>query len=101
MDNEYGNDILTLTDEDGNELEFEVIATLELDGQNYVAMTEVFDDPAKMLESDGQLIVMKFLEDNTGDTVLVTLDSNEELTRVVHEFEKILEEEYEIDNTEL
>ncbi len=100
MDSEYGNDILTLTDEDGNELEFEHIASVELDGQTYVGLVEVFDDPQKMLESDGTLVIMKSVEDNTGDTILVTLDSNEELERVVKEFEKILDEEYEIDDTE-
>ena len=100
MESEYGNDILTLTDEDGNELEFEHIATVELDGQTYVGLTEIFDDPQKMLESDASLVIMKSIEDNTGDTILVTLDSNEELSRVVHEFEKVLDEEYEIDDTE-
>ncbi len=100
MASEYGNDILTLTDEEGNELEFEHIASVEVDGQTYVGLTEIFDDPAKMLESDGQLIIMRSIEDNTGDTVLVTLDSNEELARVVKEFETVLGEEYEIDDTE-
>ena len=100
MASEFGNDILTLTDEEGNELEFELIATVEVDGQIYVGLTEVFDDPAKMLESDAQLIIMRSIEDSSGEAVLVTLDSNEELSRVVKEFEKILDEEYEIDDTE-
>lgn len=97
---DYGNDIITLTDEEGNELEFEILASVEVDGETYVGMVEVFDDPQKMLESDAQLVIMKQVEDNAGDIVLVTLDSNEELQKVVVEFEKILEEEYEIDDTE-
>lgn len=97
---DYGNDIITLTDEEGNELQFEVLASVEVDGETYVGMIEVFDDPQQMLESDAQLVIMKQVEDNAGDIVLVTLDSNEELQKVVIEFEKVLEEEYEIDNTE-
>ena len=97
---DYGNDIITLTDEEGNELEFEILASVEVDGETYVGMVEVFDDPQKMLESDAQLVIMKQVEDNAGDIVLVTLDSNEELQKVVVEFEKVLEEEYEIDDTE-
>ena len=97
---DYGNDIITLTDEDGVELEFEVIAAVEVEGQTYVGMIEIFDDPQKMIESDAQLVIMKQVEDDGGDVVLVTLDSNEELTRVVKEFEAVLEEEYEIDDTE-
>ncbi len=97
---EYGNDIITLTDEQGEELQFEIIAGVELDGETYLGMIELFDDPQKMIESDAQLVIMKQVEDNNGETVLVTLDSNEELERVVKEFEMVLEEEYEIDDTE-
>lgn len=97
---DYGNDIIALTDEEGNELQFEVIAAVELDGETYLGLIEIFDDPQKMIESDAQLIIMKQVEDNSGELTLVTLDSNEELERVVGEFEKVLEEEYEIDDTE-
>lgn len=97
---DYGNDILALTDEMGNELQFEVIAAVELDGETYLGLIEIFDDPQKMIESDAQLIIMKQVEDSSGELTLVTLDSNEELERVVREFEKVLEEEYEIDDTE-
>jgi len=97
---DYGNDILTLTDEEGNELQFEVLAAVEMDGETYLGLTEIFDDPQKMIESDAQLIIMKQVEDSSGELTLVTLDSNAELERVVHEFEKVLEEEYEIDDTE-
>ena len=97
---DYGNDILALTDDLGNELQFEVLAAVELDGETYLCLTELFDDPQKMIESDAQLIIMKQVEDSSGEITLVTLDSNEELERVVREFEKVLEEEYEIDDTE-
>ncbi|MBR5783483.1 MAG: DUF1292 domain-containing protein [Clostridia bacterium] len=97
---DYGNDIITLTDEEGNELNFEILASVEVDGETYVGMIELFDDPQRMLESDGQLVIMKQVEDNSGDVVLITLDSNEELARVVAEFEKVLDEEYIIDDTE-
>ncbi len=97
---EYGNDIISLTDELGNELQFEVIVGAEVDGETYLGLVEVFDDPQKMLESDAQLVVMKQVEDAAGEVVLVTLDSNEELAKVVKEFEAILDEEYELDDTE-
>lgn len=97
---DYGNDILTLTDDQGNELQFEVLAAVEVDGETYLGLTEIFDDPQKMIESDAQLIIMKQVEDSSGELTLVTLDSNAELERVVREFEKVLEEEYEIDDTE-
>ena len=97
---DYGNDIIALTDEEGRELQFEIVAEVEVDGETYLGLIEIFDDPQQMIESDGRLVIMKSVEDNSGETILVTLDSNEELTRVVKEMEKVLEEEFEIDDTE-
>ena len=37
------NDIFTLTDEDGNEIEFELIAQCERNGNKYFAMIPVED----------------------------------------------------------
>lgn len=96
----YNDNLIALSDEEGNELQFEIVADAELDGETYVGMIEIFDDPQKMLESNGQLVVMKTVEDNSGDTIMVTLDSNEELARVVAEMEKQLEETFIIDDTE-
>lgn len=100
MASEYGNDYLTLTDEEGREIEFEHVASVEIDGETYVGLIEVFDDPAAQLQSDGQLVILKVIEDDAGEEVLVTIDNDEELTRAVKAFEKELEEEFEIDTTE-
>ena len=45
--NEYGNDILTLTDDDGNTLELEHLDTLEYQGDTYMAFI-----PAEMSVED-------------------------------------------------
>ena len=37
----FENDYFTLTDEDGNEIEFELIGRCELNGQQYFAMIPV------------------------------------------------------------
>ena len=37
MSEEFGNNYVVLTDEDGNEVEFEHIDTVEVDGQTYLA----------------------------------------------------------------
>lgn len=100
MASEYGNDYLTLTDEEGREIEFEHVASVEIDGETYVGLIEVVDDPAAQLQSDGQLVILKVIEDDAGEEVLVTIDNDEELTRAVKAFEKELEEEFEIDTTE-
>ena len=91
MNNEYGNDIITLTDEDGRELQFEHIASVEYEGTVYVGLVEVFDDPQKQLESDGTLVILKTVEDNAGEEILVTID-DDELQIVAKVFEEECED---------
>lgn len=99
MANEYGNDFVVLTDEDGREIEFEVLGSIEYDGLTYVGLVEQFDDPAAQLESDGRMIVLKAIEDDNGEELLVTID-DEELAAVLPAFEEALGEEYDIDGEE-
>ena len=99
MANEYGNDFVVLTDEDGREIEFEVLGSIEYDGLTYVGLIEQFDDPAAQLESDGRMIVLKAIEDDNGEELLVTID-DEELANVLPAFEEALGEEYDIGEEE-
>lgn len=91
MDGEYGNDIVTLTDENGDELRFEHYGSVEMDGTVYVGLIELFDDPQKQLESDGTLFILKTVEDDAGEEILVTID-DEELEKVSRVFEDTFEE---------
>lgn len=55
MSGEYGNTFLTMTDDDGNEVEFEHIDTLEYQGQIYCAFI-----PAELsLEEDAEVVIMQ------------------------------------------
>lgn len=96
MANEYGNDFVVLTDEDGQEIEFEVLGSIDYDGITYVGLVEHFDDPQAQLESDGTMIVLKAIEDDNGEELLVTID-DEELAKVLPAFEEALGEIYDID----
>ncbi len=95
MASEYGNDFIVLTDEEGRELEFEVLGSIENNGITYVGLVEHFDDPVKQLESDGMMVVLKAIEDDNGEELLVTID-DDELAEVLPLFEEALEEEYDI-----
>ena len=92
MDSEYGNDIVTLTDENGMELQFEHFGSVEMDGTVYVGLIELFDDPQKQLESDGTLFILKTVEDDAGEEILVTIDDADELSRVSKVFEDTFED---------
>ncbi len=89
MSEDYGPTFITVTDEDGEEIELEFIDAVDLDGTTYMAffpaMTED-DDP-----EDVELVVMKVLHEN-GEELLSTPDSDEEYTQVYEIFmERILE----------
>ena len=43
MSEEYGNDFITLTDEEGNQIELEHLDTLEYNGETYMAFVEAVD----------------------------------------------------------
>lgn len=94
MSEEYGANFVTITDEDGNELELEHLDTLEFNGQVYMAFfpaeTEDKDGPASSEEESG-LIILKVMEEN-GEEILSTLESEEELEAV---YEKFMEELFE------
>ncbi|HIU43934.1 MAG TPA: DUF1292 domain-containing protein [Candidatus Ventrousia excrementavium] len=90
MSEEYGNDYVTLTDENGNELELEHLDTLEYNGNTYFAFI-----PAEMqLEESYELIIMKSEEEN-GEEILVTLDDEDELDEMFQIFSERLEETFE------
>lgn len=78
---DMGNDLLTLVDEDGVEHQFEVVDNAEIDGQNYVALVPVFDEPEDMLEDSGELVVLKVIEEN-GEEFLEAIEEEEEFHRI-------------------
>ncbi|MBQ7624402.1 MAG: DUF1292 domain-containing protein [Clostridia bacterium] len=89
---EYGNDYITLIDEDGKEVELEHLDTVEYKGNTYYAFL-----PAEMsLEDSYELIIMK-LDKEGGEDMLVTLDDEDELAEMFQIFSERLEESFEDD----
>ena len=101
MDEEFGGNFITLTDEDGNEVELEHVDTLEYNGAVYMAFF-----PAEMADEDGEsseeseededgLIILKVI-DVDGEEQLSTLDDEDELDAVYEQFmESLFEDEEE------
>ena len=93
MNNEYGPNFITLTDDDGNNIDLEYVDALEMNGQTYMAFFPVVaegDDP----ESDeyGLVILKSVMVD--GEEMLSTLDNEEEAEKVYDLFmEQLLEDE--------
>ena len=93
MSESYGPDFITVTDEDGNEIELEFLDTLEYNGQTYMAFFPTVEEGADEECEDYGLIILKVVEEN-GEELLSTLDSDEELDAVYDRFmEELFQDE--------
>lgn len=92
-------DLLTLEDEDGQEVTFEVIDATEVNGTRYLAVIPYQEDPAS-LQEDAELILMRIGTDDEGEYMDI-VDDDEELLTVGKVFEERLRAMYDIDDSEL
>ena len=94
MSEEFGPNFITLTDEDGNEIELEYVDAIEVDGQTYMAFFPTVDDEAdEAAAEEFGLVILKSITEN-GEELLSTLDSDEELNRVYDLFmEELMDDE--------
>jgi uncharacterized protein YrzB (UPF0473 family) len=61
-EDEYMPDLISLTDDDGKEYKFEILDQIEYNDERYLALRPEYDDPQKMLDDDGELVVLKVIE---------------------------------------
>ena len=97
MNNEYNPDIISLTDENGKEYTFEIVDAIETDTGRYLAMLPSFDDPQKLLDDSGELVIVKVGEEN-GEEYYYEIEDDDEYETVADAFVDRLEELFEIDN---
>ena len=82
MTDEYKDeDIMTLTDEDGKECNFEVMAEKEIEGITYYALLPLEDN------ENGEYVLLKLEKDEDGEDILVSVDDDDEFDRVSDIFE--------------
>ena len=96
---EAAPDLLTLEDEDGKEVTFEVIDATEVNGTRYLAVIPYQEDP-ESLQEDAELILMSIGTDDEGEYMDI-VDDDEELITVGKVFEERLRAMYDIDDSEL
>ena len=90
MSEEFGPDFITVTDEDGNDIELELLDVLEHKGQTYMAFfPAVPEDETDEDSEDYGMVILKSIKEG-GEELLSTLDSEEELTEVYDLFMELL-----------
>ena len=96
---EFSADIVTLTDEEGEEHTFELVDTLEKDGISYVALVSYADDPDELLQDDGNLVIMKVVEEDD-EEILEILEDDDEFEVISEMFMDRLSDLYDFEESE-
>lgn len=83
MSEEYGGDIITIVDDDGQEFELELLDTMDYNGQTFSAFV-----PADMAEDDPDygMIILREVQDENGETLFESIDDEDELQDVYEHF---------------
>ncbi len=84
-------EVITLTDEDGVETDFEVVASLEINGEIYYALMPVENN------ENGECVILKLEKDENGEDILSTIDDDDEYDRVADAFEDVFFSEIDYD----
>lgn len=80
-------DLVVLTDENGEEHEFELVDVFEVDGREYAVLASTEE------EEDEEAIVLRVEKDSEGNDQLVDIDDDDEWEKVAARWDEILEDE--------
>ncbi|AJA48216.1 hypothetical protein CPAST_c21460 [Clostridium pasteurianum DSM 525 = ATCC 6013] len=84
MENDVTN--ITLLDEEGNEIDFEVITKLDIEKNEYVIVAP------KNGDDNSEAVVLKIDKDEEGNDILYTIEDDEEFNMVSEAYEALFPE---------
>ena len=98
MNNNNEREFYTLTDEEGNEIEFELIGVAEKNGVTYYAMIPVeAAEDSDNEEGFCEYVVLRAEKDENGEDTLVTIDDDDEFDDIADYFDDMFSEEIDYD----
>lgn len=80
-DNNMENALITLTDDNGNEIEFEFLDIVEYDGDEYIVLIENDEDA-------DEVVILKIMELDEENEEYVSIDDEDVLNTVFSIFKK-------------
>jgi uncharacterized protein YrzB (UPF0473 family) len=93
-ENDFEYEYYTLTDEEGNENEYELIGSVEMKGNKYFALIPIGDEnESEFLE----YVILKSQTQDDGEEILATIDDEDEYDDVADYFDDIFAEEIDHD----
>ena len=91
MEDQFGSDFITISDEDGTEYELEVLSTLEYNGSTYLAVVPAGDSLEQL---QLEVSILKSVEED-GELLLCAIEDEAELQAVYNLIMDALYEEEE------
>lgn len=87
------DNIITLNDENGNEVKFEFLDLIELDNEQYVVLLPVLEEGE---EDDGEVVILKVedSDDDQDEESYVSVDNEETLMQVFNIFKEKFKDEF-------
>ena len=92
----YEPDLISVTDDDGNEIVFELLERYETDDDVDVAITEYHDEAEEIVEADNEVIILKVLEEN-GEEYLAEIEDEMEFEQVSDILMAMVEKKYDVE----
>ncbi|MDD4572407.1 MAG: DUF1292 domain-containing protein [Clostridia bacterium] len=92
---EMANDVVTLIDEDGQELNFELIDVLEIESKRYVVLQPVDADVTDGALEDDEAIILRLDKDENGEDIFANIEDDAEWDLVVNTYNDMLFEDME------
>ena len=89
--------IISLKDEDGNDLEFEVLDELEYEGSQYCALLPYYENPEELdekSEEDTEILIIRVSKDENGEEFCETVDDDELFDKLSALFDERIEKMY-------
>ncbi|MBQ2662256.1 MAG: DUF1292 domain-containing protein [Clostridia bacterium] len=91
------DEIIMLTDENGEETAFEHVLTFLHEGERYVALVPVVEDASFDENEEAEVVLLK-IEHKDGEDVYVSIDNEVMLNEVFEAFIELMEEIEEEEN---
>lgn len=93
----YEPDILSVSDEDGNEILFELLERYETDDDVYVAITRYYETDEEIVDGDCEVIILKVQNDDNGDEYLIEIEDEDEFEQVSDILMAMVEEKFDVE----
>jgi uncharacterized protein YrzB (UPF0473 family) len=91
---EDNEDIVELVDENGEEVEFEHLDTIEKNGKEYVVLLPIEGEASETEQAADEIVILRIDHGDDGEDSFVSVEDETELNSVFEEFKLRMEDEY-------